>query len=321
MPKNVPPELEEKFASCKEKVIASGQDEKAAYGICYMSVVEGKSMPEATKAYYLDTAAIKAGRMISRANAEIIKGIIALAKQLVPNEEPEEEETEAPEMPEGADIPAEAEKSAENALKSISMTDEELRVGNYIVLFGGRDLTGFTGRKNKDGSKGEAFDSSVDVDSDYTKSGVLHVDFEHGQDPDGVGVGRDDILGFVDWKTAKRDDKGIFVERVLNRRNKYVSFLKELIDSGMVGNSSEAIPERVEKTASGIITRWPLRRDTLTVTPMEPRMLSANTVSALKALSGVMPEVLEIIPAEIDYRAIGQTVGAAIGKRIRQNAG
>ena len=42
MPSNVPPELEEKFRSCKEKVIADGNDEESAYGICYAAVVEGK---------------------------------------------------------------------------------------------------------------------------------------------------------------------------------------------------------------------------------------------------------------------------------------
>jgi len=29
-----------------------------------------------------------------------------------------------------------------NPLKTISKSDDELRVGNYAVLFGGRDLTG-----------------------------------------------------------------------------------------------------------------------------------------------------------------------------------
>ena len=51
MPKNVPPELEEKFKSCKEKVMAQGNDEEAAYGICYVSVVEGKSLKDAFKAW------------------------------------------------------------------------------------------------------------------------------------------------------------------------------------------------------------------------------------------------------------------------------
>jgi HK97 family phage major capsid protein len=182
-----------------------------------------------------------------------------------------------------------------NALKAISETDEELRVGNYIVLFDGKDLEGIASpRMNADGSLGEHFSKAVDVDSSYTKSGVLHVDWEHGQDPDGMGLKADDVLGYVDWKTAKRDDTGIYVERVLNRRAKYMKFLEELIKAGLVGNSSEAIPNNVEKKKNGEIVKWPLRRDTLTVSPMEPRMLTQNALAAYKALN------IELITPETD---------------------
>lgn len=40
---NIPPELEDKFMSCKEKVMSGGQDEESAHGICYAAVVEGKA--------------------------------------------------------------------------------------------------------------------------------------------------------------------------------------------------------------------------------------------------------------------------------------
>ena len=45
----------------------------------------------------------------------------------------------------------------DNALKAISQTDDELVVGNHIIVFGGRDLTGIAYAKNKDGSSGEYF--------------------------------------------------------------------------------------------------------------------------------------------------------------------
>jgi len=76
---------------------------------------------------------------------------------------------------------------------------------------------------------------------------------------------------------------------VLNRRNKYVQWLKTLIDSGLVGTSSEPVQSRIAKAVNGHITRWPLKRDTLTVTPMEPRMLNENTLEALKALACEIP--------------------------------
>jgi len=157
-----------------------------------------------------------------------------------------------------------------NALKALGKTDDELTVGNYIVLFGGRDLEGIASPNvNADGTKGEYFAPDVDLESPYTKAGALYVDWEHRE-----GELGETPLGIVDWKTAKRDDKGWFVERVLSRRNQYVKWLEGLIEEGLIG----------QKRADGAIVRWPLVRDTLTVTPMEPRMLTENHLQAFKAL-------------------------------------
>jgi HK97 family phage major capsid protein len=180
---------------------------------------------------------------------------------------------------------------ASNALKAISKTEDTLRVGNYIVLFGGRDMEGtLSNRKNPDGSAGEYFTPETALDSAYTKAGVLYVDWEHGQDGTKGAPGTDDILGIVDWSTAKTDERGVWVERALSRRNQYMQYLETLIEAGQVGNSSEAIGEQVQKAADGKITRWPLKRDTLTVTPMEPRMLTENVLQAYKALHLATPE-------------------------------
>ena len=181
-----------------------------------------------------------------------------------------------------------------NALKAISSTDDELRVGNYIVLFGGRDLEGVASPAvNPDGSRGEYFTSATILESDYTKSGAVFVDWEHGAD---LEPGRGDLLGVVDWKTARRDDRGVWVERILNRRSKYVQWLESLISDGLIGTSSEAVPDQVEKAADGYIARWPLRRDTLTVQPMEPRMLQENQLQAFKALGIPVPNDTEATP-------------------------
>jgi hypothetical protein len=175
-----------------------------------------------------------------------------------------------------------------NALKAIARTDDTLTVGNYIVLFGGRDLEGLgSDAKNADGTIGEYFTKSTQLDSPYTDTGHLLIDWEHGQGKavDGaIGPGPDDIFGLVDWKSAQIDDLGVWVQRVLNRRSKYVKWLEQLIDEGLIGSSSEAIPDQVEKKKNGEIVRWPLRRDTFTVSPMEPRMLKENVIRAAKAL-------------------------------------
>lgn len=221
---------------------------------------------------------------------------VQVQKEYIPVEAVEDEPQE-PEPPQTEFTP----KSVKpNILKSISVTDDELRVGNYIMLWGGRDLEGLaSNRKNGDGSHGEFFTQSTNWKSDYTDTGRLYVDWEHGHDPDqndkGVNApNRDNILGYVDIKSMKADPTGLWVERVLNRRNRYVNFLEELIDAGLIGTSSEPVQNGVTKSSNGQIGDWPLKRDTLTVSPMEPRMLGENTVIAIKGLANASPEFKNI---------------------------
>jgi hypothetical protein len=183
---------------------------------------------------------------------------------------------------EPTEVKLEYKPAKSNALKTIKRTDDELTVANYIILYGGRDLEGIgSSNINPDGSLGEYFTADTVLDSPYTKAGSLCVDWEHAQ-----GEAGDDLLGVVNWKSAKVDDRGVFVERVLNRRNQYVQWLEELgwFDSGVLGTSSQAEPGSVEKAADGQITRWPLVRDTITVQPMEPRMITENQLEVFKAL-------------------------------------
>lgn len=185
-----------------------------------------------------------------------------------------------------------------NPLKAISKTEDELTVANYIALWGGRDLEGVVnGNTNSDGTRGEFFTKSTAFDSDYTAADAVIVDWEHGLQPEPDGPGADNPLGRVLWSTAKADGIGLWVKRVLNRRNKYVKMLEELIEAGLIGTSSEAIPDGVQKGQSGEIQSWPLRRDTLTVNPMEPRMLSENHLLALKALADEIPQIASVCEA------------------------
>lgn len=183
---------------------------------------------------------------------------------------------------------------AKNALKAVSRTADELRVGNHIVLWNTRDLEGLgSPRVNTDGSRGEYFSPDTEFDSAYTKS-VVFVDWEHAEDVDpetGEPIG--ESLGVVDWKTATPDKHGLWVERVLNRRSQYVRWVEQLIDEGLIGSSSEAVPDGVEKAEDGKIVRWPLKRDTFTVQPMEFRNLKEfgpNHIQAFKALGIPVPE-------------------------------
>lgn len=172
-----------------------------------------------------------------------------------------------------------------NALKTVDKTAEELTVANYMILFGGRDLEGVASpRINADGTKGEFFTKGTMVDSDYTATGQLLIDWEHRSTPDVDGPDEEDIFGYVDWKSVVIDETGIFVNRVLNRRNKYVQMLESLFDAGIIGSSSEPVQKGVIKGVDGEIKEWPLKRDSFSVSPMDPRMLSVNHLQLVKAL-------------------------------------
>jgi len=205
-----------------------------------------------------------------------------------------------------------------NALKAVGETANELRVANYMVLFGGRDLEGLMSRRrNPDGSRGEYFTKATKFDSAYTELDMVVVDWQHGlrQDAD---LSQHDLLGRVDWKTARIDEMGLFVERVLNRRDRYVRALERLIRAGLVGTSSDAVTEKVTREPDGRITKWPIKRDTLTVSPMDPRMLNANVLVAVKAAIAEIPSLeslfslsadsIEALPPQADSKSAENAV-------------
>ena len=250
---------------------------KAALAAMGMEMPSG--MTDAKKAIEYGASALKAGARHSTGDIKKGRGVKSKAREIVQDMEdlgfPDEQQIGNP-----GDAP-------DNALKAVSETEDELRVANYMILFGGRDLEGIgSPRQNQDGSSGEFFTAKTIVESEKTKSGKVMVDWEHatmrGRAKDGIQPG--EYLGYVDWKTARKDEKGWWVERVLSRRSKYVQWISELIKAGLVGNSTEADTPKVITGKNGEIKRWPLLRDTLTVSPMEPRMMTQNVVMALKAL-------------------------------------
>ena len=186
-----------------------------------------------------------------------------------------------------------------NALKAIGKTDDELTVQNYMVLFGGRDMTGAavhgyeTGKKNADGSTGEFFTKATAFDSDLTQLNLLPVSWEHHKEPT---ESADIAIGKVDWKSIVIDDIGLLVNRILSRRSKFVQAIEPLIEAGLIGSSSEAFP--MAKKATGEITEWPVLGDTLTVQPFDVRMLDDNPVlmKAVKQLAAEYPNLKALIP-------------------------
>jgi HK97 family phage major capsid protein len=178
-----------------------------------------------------------------------------------------------------------------NTLKAIGERDHWLIVENHIVLFGDENTSDLTG---------EWFSDETDLESDYTKAvGRLALDFEHGLKVDGVQApGSDDILGYTDWETAEKTEYGWLVQSMLDRRNKYVEAFEPLIQERMIGTSSEAAVEGVQIDDDGHIRRWPLKRNSLTVEPCEPGMLSGNALTAYKSLQSMLPNLPELEPKD-----------------------
>jgi hypothetical protein len=56
------------------------------------------------------------------------------------------------------------------------------------------------------------------------------------------------------------------------------------VEEGLVGTSTEPVQKDIRIKPNGEIIKWGLKKDTLTVSPMEPRMLKENIVQAYKAL-------------------------------------
>jgi hypothetical protein len=109
----------------------------------------------------------------------------------------------------------------------------------------------------------------------------------------------------------------LFVERVLNRQNKYLEALRQLQEEGIIslGTSSEAVPSLVEKSKDGEIIQWGLKADALTVTPAEPRMLTINELASVKNMG---EDVLNFLKSVLcDQCAIGEDERSSYVQRLR----
>jgi 2'-5' RNA ligase len=186
--------------------------------------------------------------------------------------------------------------SERNHLRFIKSTDDTILVGNYMVLWGDedhRDMEGILSpHKNADGTNGQFFTPETEFESDFTQTDTVIVDWEHGFRPDKLGPG-DEALGKVFWKSAIQDDLGLWVQRGLNRRNRYIKFLEKIgvFERGELGTSSMATKNGVRVADSGEITEWRIERDSLTFTPMEPRNIKGNELQALKSLAEEIPGI------------------------------
>lgn len=137
------------------------------------------------------------------------------------------------------------------------------RVGGYLVAFGGKDL------------EGEYFTPETEFCLDwYSQRPVL---YHHGFD----ATLKTTAIGFVD--SIKTDDVGLWAEAQLDLHNQYVMAVQDLIGKGVLGWSSGALPQSVEKDYDGRIKRWALVEASLTPTPAEYQRTRVTTLKAYLA--------------------------------------
>lgn len=127
-------------------------------------------------------------------------------------------------------------------------------VGGYLVEFGDmgvRDL------------QRERFVTDTDFALDWY--GERPLLFHHGLN-DAVGTEK---VGMI--KALRRDDKGLWLEAILDERNEYVEYVRKLVDMGVLGLSAGSLPHLVRVDGDGTIKRFPIVEGSLTHTPADPR--------------------------------------------------
>lgn len=106
------------------------------------------------------------------------------------------------------------------------------------------------------------------------------ITYHHGMD---AGTRNDPVIGH--WLKAGVDDVGVWMEGQMDRAHAYYKAMKELAQRGYLRLSSDSAPQWVirERQQNGVseIKRWPLVTSSVTVTPMEPRMLPVEVKAYL----------------------------------------
>lgn len=204
----------------------------------------------------------KSGNRNNAQDRQRIRQVRQLAKQIV-DVSVELEPTDADPLPETlliADIPG-------TEVKATRLPDSGVKLGGYLVRYGGVDLMG------------EYFGP----DTDFGGADSAPVYFHHGQ---AAGI-KNRRLGRA---TLQQDEFGIFAETILQERDEYEKFIVALAEAGKLGWSSgtaaHLMQREEQEDGRTKIVAWPIAEASLTHIPAEPR----NTV-AIKSITGL--ETLE----------------------------
>ena len=150
-------------------------------------------------------------------------------------------------------------------VKAIESTDDTIKVGGYLVLFGSPDQGDLS--RNRD-----YFTKSTDFGLEAVDRGIIR--WYHCLDPK-IGSRK---LGVAEVKAAP-DDLGLWAEGWMHIRDAYDRRIADWVRQRKVGWSTAALPHTVERKAAvagaNEIVSWPLGGGdfTLTLTPADPRQL------------------------------------------------
>ncbi len=182
----------------------------------------------------------------------------------------------------------------------VKSLDKSGKIGGHIVLFT---------TKNDPDTSGDYFDS--DTDFDIEDGDRISGYFEHGFD---IKIGARKIgKGYV-----TKDEKGLWMEGQIDKREKYAEEIIALIDAKKLGYSTGALSHLVQREAKNragtlnYITHWPLKEWSLLTEPCEPRIVAQS----LKMWSdGIKGSALG------DYTEHGMVTAAmdALNERLRSH--
>lgn len=172
-------------------------------------------------------------------------------------------------------------KPVEFPIRATGETADHFLLGGYGHVWG--DVT------QKD-LYGEYFTPQSDLVPSLAPVKLIFFDHALFYGPDGEPF--DHALGKAAEENTFTDDVGKWVAAVLDKREKYVDEVMELVDLKALGWSSGSVYHLVKTRRDGWMERWPVVEYSLTPTPAEPRI-------------GNVVQVDDVGPIRAAYKAAG----------------
>jgi len=297
---NVPDDKQDAMESCVEKVMAKGHEKESAIGICYTSVVEGKSLGDAFQAWLDDKlstsakSAMKIGAMISQTNMKKVQAAHdAMVEMGAECKMGEYLSTKVPTEEKSFAIP----KDHKLDLSYVKSLKVEIPENKLAVKYVGKNIIAHPvfiwGDKDKTDLDIEFFTKDSDFWDEPLKDYRPPLTWDHGQDELFIKFEDNPVIG----KTVKHydDDIARWAESVIETDKKYRKFIDQFIEEKRLGYSSDTAPQYVIREQQGKaiwLKSWPWFGGALTAAPCEPRM-KVYTPEFLKSLGVQLPDVNE----------------------------